>query len=236
MLVIILGNLGSGKTLIMTLLTYFNNKQIWSNYFIDSVNYRELEVVDLFNLPDNINLLMDEGYSWLESRASQDYLNAYLSSILYHSRKTFTDIYITTPDFSTIDKRFRKLVNFIILCEHRENFEVDDFHFVFYDKENKSYSDITLLYSDAKQYFKMYNTLEKVESTRKNRLEFGLLKRYPIRLRDYIIELTEMIKSELNGKITHDLVKDKLLMNGIDLAYEKYIYIRLKGNKNANND
>lgn len=236
MLVIILGNLGSGKTLIMTFLALLNNKLIWSNYFIDSINYRELEVIDLFDLPDNINLLMDEGYAWLESRASHDSLNEYLSSILYHSRKTFTDIYITTPDFSTIDKRFRKLANYIIFCEHRENFEIDDFHFIFYDKENNSYGNITLDYLDSKPFFKLYNTYEKVESNRKKGLEFNLLKKYPMRLRDYIIELTEMIKTELNGKITHDLVKDKLLMNGIDLAYEKYIYIRLKGNKNDNNN
>ena len=123
---IIIGNLGSGKTYIMTLLTYSDGRELWSNYKINSKRYKRLDIIDLFDLPDNIILLMDEGYAWLESRASGSELNIYLSSILYHSRKTFTDIYITTPDFSTIDKRFRKLVNYIVFCKHRDNFDSDD--------------------------------------------------------------------------------------------------------------
>ncbi len=232
---IVLGNLGSGKTFIMMFLTYFGGKEIWSNFKIDSDKYNKLEVIDLFNLPDNINLLMDEGYTWLESRASGSALNIYLSSILYHTRKTFTDIYISTPDISNIDKRFRKLANYIIFCKHRDNFEIDDFHFIFYDKDNKSYGSNTFLYSDAKKYFKLYNTFEKVNLHRKKGLQFKLMKQYPHRLKEYILELTELISYKLNGKITHDIVKDCLLMEGIDLDYEPLIYIRLKG-KQANDN
>ena len=164
MLIIILGNLGSGKTLIMTILSLFGYKQIWSNYKINSKKHHYLDIPDLFDLPDNINLLIDEAYAWLESRVSSSTLNEYLSSILYHSRKALTDIYLTTPELSTIDKRFRKLADFFIFCEHRSNLDTDDFHFLFYDKNNNSYGSITLLYSEAKEYFKLYNTFEKVEA------------------------------------------------------------------------
>ncbi len=81
MLVIILGNLGSGKTFIMTLLTISDNREIWSNYKVNSKNYRKLDVVDLLDLPDNIILLMDEAYAWIESRVSSSTLNEYLSSL-----------------------------------------------------------------------------------------------------------------------------------------------------------
>lgn len=228
---IIVGNLGSGKTFIMTLLTYSDGRELWSNYKINSERYRQLDIIDLFDLPDNIILLMDEGYAWLESRASGNELNIYLSSVLYHSRKTFTDIYITTPDFSTIDKRFRKLVNYIIFCKHRDNFLSDDFKFLFYDKENHSFGSHTLLYSNAKKYFRIYDTYEKIESHRKRKLEFKLLAKYPVRLREYVLELVDLVKDKINGKITHDIVKDCLLMEGIDLAFEPTIYIRLKGIK-----
>jgi len=157
-LTIIIGNLGSGKTFITTFLTYFGKRQIWSNYKIKSKKYHKLEITDLFTLPDYILLLMDEGYAWLESRASGSALNEYLSSILYHSRKTFTDIYITTPDFSAIDKRFRKAFNYMIICGHRSNFKTDDFDFLFYDKDNKSYSTHTFEYKFAKKYFGIYDT------------------------------------------------------------------------------
>ena len=234
MLVIILGNLGSGKTYIMTLLTYSDKRDIWSNYKINSKRYKPLEVVDLLDLPDNIILLMDEAYAWIESRVSSSTLNEYLSSILFHTRKTNTDIYLTTPMFSTIDKRFRNQANFIIFCEHRENFEIDDFHFTFYNVHNKSYGSSTISYNNAKKYFKLYDTYEKVESHRKKGLEFNILKKYPKRLKEYILDLSEIVSSKLNGKITHDIVKDCLLMEGIDLAYEPLIYIRLKGIKNDN--
>jgi len=234
MLVIILGNLGSGKTFIMTLLTYSDKREIWSNYKVNSEKYRKLDVVDLLDLPDNIILLMDEAYAWIESRVSSSTLNEYLSSILFHTRKTNTDIYLTTPMLSTIDKRFRHQANFIILCEHRENFEVDDFHFTFFNVNNNTYGSSTILYSEAKRYFNLYDTYEKIESHRKKGLQFNILKKYPIRLKEYIFDLTEIVSSKLNGKITHDIVKDCLLMEGIDLAYEPLVYIRLKGKKNDN--
>jgi len=235
MLVIILGNLGSGKTFVMTLLTYSDKREIWSNYKINRENYKPLGVIDLLNLPDNIILLMDEAYAWIESRVSSSTLNEYLSSILFHTRKTFTDIYLTTPMFSTIDKRFRKQANFIIFCKHRENFEFDDFNFIFYNVNNNSYGSSSLTYKKAKKYFSLYDTYEKIESFRKRGLEFNILKKYPERLKDYIIELTKLISSKINGKITHDIVKDCLLMEGIDLNYEPLIYIRLKGIKHDNN-
>ncbi len=236
MLAIILGKLGSGKTLIMTLLALADIRDIWSNYQIKDSRYNELDIPDLFDLPDKIILLMDEAYSWIESRVSSTSLNEYLSSILYHSRKAFTDIYLTTPEFSAIDKRFRKLANYIVFCGYRSNFESDDFHFIFYDKDNNSYGSMTLLYQDAIQFFKLYNTYEKVDSFRKKGLQFKIMKKYPERLRDYVVKLTELVSNEINGKITHDIVKDKLLMNGIDLAYEPLIYIRLKGKQNDNNN
>lgn len=236
MLVIILGNLGSGKTLIMTLLALSDKRDIWSNYFIKDKRYRELDIPDLFDLPDNILLLMDEAYAWIESRVSSSSLNEYLSSILYHTRKAFTDIYLTTPELSAIDKRFRKIANYFVLCEHRSNQEIDDFHFTFYDKDNNSYGNFSLLYKEAEKLFHFYDTYEKVDSYRKKGLQFKILKKYPVRLKDYIIEITELIYNKLNGKITHDIVKDCLLMEGIDLAYEPLIYIRLKGKKNDNNN
>ena len=68
LLVVILGKLGSGKTLIQTFLNLTSKKEVWSNYKIKIPNYRKLEVYDLLDLKDNIVVLMDEGYSWIENR------------------------------------------------------------------------------------------------------------------------------------------------------------------------
>jgi len=231
MLVIVIGNLGSGKTLIMLLLILLENREIWSNFKINIPNYRELGIPDLFELKDNIVILMDEGYSWIESRVSSSSLNEYISSIIFHTRKSFTDIYLTTPMLSTIDKRFRKQANFIIECQHRNNFNSDNFNYVFHDVNNNTYGKFTLPYNKAKKYFKLYNTYEKVESHRKKGLQFKILKNYPKRLRLRVIEIVDIIKPLLNGKITHDIVKKKMFDNEIDLNYEPFVYIELKGKK-----
>ncbi len=236
LLVDIIGNLGSGKTLIMLILSLTYSKEIWSNFKINIPNYRKLEVPDLFSLKDNIVVLMDEAYAWIESRISNTPLNEYNSSILFHSRKTFTDIYLTTPMLSAIDKRFRHQANYLIECLHRPNQESDDFHFIFNNLDNNSYGYQTLTYENAKKYFKLYNTYEKVESSRKLGLEFKILKQYPNRLKERVLELTEIVRENIDGQITHDIVKDCLLMNGLDMSYEPYIYIRLKGTKNDNNN
>lgn len=231
MLVIIIGNLGSGKTLIMLLLAILDKREVWSNFKINIPNYRKLDIPDLFTLKDNILILMDEGYSWIESRVSNTSLNEYISSIIFHTRKTFTDIYLTTPMLSAIDKRFRHQANYIIKCNHRSNFQYDDFSYSFHNIDNGTYGIWNLPYSKAKKYFKLYNTYEKVESHRKKYLEFNIMKNYPERLKPIVLEITEMVRDNINGKITHDIVKNCLFDLEIDLNYEPYVYIKLKGLK-----
>lgn len=234
LLVIVIGNLGSGKTLIVLILSLCYNRDIWSNFEIKIPNYKELDIPDLFNLPNNIVVIMDEGYAWIESRVSSSALNEYVSSIIFHTRKTFTDIYLTTPMLSTIDKRFRHQANYIIECEHRSNFESDDFKYTFNDIDNNSYSKYTLSYNNAKKYFKLYDTYEKVDSHRKKGLEFNILKHYPKRLKIRVKEIIEIVQKHIidtnqNGKITHDKLKGYLFDLEIDLNYEPYVYIRMKG-------
>lgn len=229
MLVIIIGNLGSGKTLIMLILSLTHNKEIWSNFIIYTPKYKKLDIPDLFELKDNIVILMDEGYSWIESRVSSTSINEYISSIIFHTRKTFTDIYLTTPMLSSIDKRFRHQANFIIECSHRNNFLTDDFHFIIHDIDNHSFGKWNLSYENAKPYFKMYNTYEKVESHRKRGLEFNILKKYPERLTIRVKEIAKILRLRINGKkITHFSVKKALFDERIDINYEPYVYLELK--------
>ena len=229
MLAVAVGNLGSGKTIIAMFFSLANKKEIWSNFEIKDKRYRKLDIPDLFELKDNITVIMDEGYAWIESRVSSSSLNEYISSIIFHTRKTFTDIYLTTPMLSTIDKRFRKQANFIIYCLHRRNFKKDDFRYIIYDKDNKSIKRKRIKYNNAKKYFKLYNTYEKIESHRKKGLEFKILQYYPNRLKKRVIEITELVSELLNGKITHDIVKSIMFDIEIDLNYEPLVYLRLKG-------
>lgn len=225
MLISIDGNIGSGKTLLLVIIATTSKRKIYSNFQLDLPLYHELEVINLVNLENNINVFIDEAYTWLESRTSFKTLNRYLSYIIFQSRKRNIDVYITSQMFSTVDIRFREQSNIRIRCERID----DNFHYYFNIVGNNSINHFILPLKEAKEYFKLYDTMEIIEPNNKQELEFDLLKQYPNQLLMKVIEITEVIKPNLK-KITHNSIKASLLMNGYNTSYEKYIYLYLKEN------
>lgn len=223
MLISIIGAIGSGKTLMCVILAFYSKKQIYSNFQIDSKRYNELEVIDLLNLRRNIMVIIDEAYTWLESRTSLSTLNRYLSYIIFQSRKRTIDIYITSQMFSSVDIRFREQSNLLIECKRID----DDFHYTFKYLAEKKISTFVLPLSKAKRFFSLYDTLEIVEPNQKQQLEFKILQQYPSHLLTKVKEISEYIKPKLK-KITHDSIKTLLLMNGYNIQYEKFVYLYLK--------
>lgn len=222
MLISIIGEIGSGKTLLLTIIGSKSNREIYSNYVLNLPLYKELRIINLLSLKDNIEVFIDEAYTWLESRTSSNTLNRYLSYIVFQSRKRTINIYTTSQMFSSVDVRFREQSNIIVKCK-RIN---DDFEYVFY-KNNKRVKKYFLSLKKAEKYFKLYDTKEIVEPNQKQYLEFKLLEQYPKQMIKKISEIAEIIKPKLN-KITHDSIKASLMFNGYITLYEKYIYLYLK--------
>lgn len=224
MLVSIVGPRGSGKTTFLTLIATKSKREIFSNYKIKVKKYRPLQVIDLLNLKDNINVFIDEGYTWLESRTSTSVLNRYLTYIVLQSRKRTIDIYITAQMFSSVDVRFREQSDVIIKAKKVGN----NFHYTFYEVGKSRISRFILPEYNAKKIFGLFDTYEIVEPHQKEALEFKLIQQNPKKLLEKIKELTKIVKPKLNGNITHDSIKSVLLLNGLNIAYEKYLYIFLK--------
>lgn len=228
MLIIILGNLGSGKTLLLTYLATKTKRKIFANYEIYLKNYNKLEVDTLLNLPNNIDVYLDEAYTWLESRVSGKALNRYLSYILLQSRKRTLDIYCTAQLFSTLDKRFREKADILIKCEKKNL----GYKYWIYNMNQYTQKILLLPFEKAEKYYKVYDTYEIVEPYQKSSLEFTLLQSNTERLFKRAKEIAEFIWKDIEGQkygITHNSVKLALLKNGIFKGYEPFVYTILKG-------
>lgn len=223
MLISIKGPIGYGKTLLAVILAYYSEKEVWSNFQIDIPRYHDLEIIDLMDLQNGIIVIIDEAYTWLESRTSLSTLNRYLSYIIFQSRKRTIDIIITSQMFSSVDIRFREQSNIIIDCKRVD----DDFYYTFKDIGKNIISTFLLPFNKAKKFFSLYDTLEIVEPNQKQELEFNIYQQYPEHLLKKVKEICEFIKPKLK-KITHDSVKTQLLLSGYNIRYEKYVYLYLK--------
>lgn len=116
-LTIIVGDVGSGKTALMTHLIVQENRDIWSNYEVRVPRWRRLEPEMIVDLQDCI-VAGDELWSWIEARCSgTSKANEYMSHMLFLSRKDGNDYYGTAQLFRSIDLRFREMADLIVQCE-----------------------------------------------------------------------------------------------------------------------
>lgn len=222
MLITILGNWGSGKTLFLAYLSTKLKRNIYSNFKLNkNKKYKSLKVIDLLNLPNDIEVYIDEAYTWLESRVSSKALNRYLSYILLQSRKRTINIYITMQLFSTVDVRFREQSTIIVFCKKTE----DGFQYKIFNRDNNCVNCFLLPFNKAKDYYQYYDTYEIVEPYEKQRLEFQLLQSDTKSLFDISKKIAVKIKDKIkDNKYTHQNVKIALISNGYDKNFEPYVY------------
>ncbi len=232
MLVSILGDIRVGKTLYTSILAYWSERIIYANYKLDIPKYNRLEPADLFKLPNNCEVFIDEAYAWLESRTSGADLNKCSTYILFQSGKRTINIYLTAQLFSSVDIRFRHMSNIIVEVYKYEEEEL--FEYVFYRriKGQLIYQNTWYLpFSNAERYYDIYDTLEIVEPYMMKNLETKLIMKDGKRLFSKAKEITKLIKPELDKftsrKYTHDAIKFELLKQDISLNYEKFVYLIL---------
>lgn len=233
MLISILGNLGSGKTLFLAYLSTKIKRKIYSNFVLKTKNYNELKVIDLLNLPNDIEVYIDEGYTWLESRVSSKALNRYLSYILLQSRKRTINIYITAQLFSTVDLRFREQSNIIIFCRKVEN----GFEYRLLNRNNNCINGFILPFEKASNFYDIYDTNQIIEPFEKSKLEFQLIQSDS----ELLFKLSKKIAYKLHDKIkdnkyTHQNVKLALMENGFEKQFEPYVYAFLHSERFDKNE
>jgi hypothetical protein len=130
-----LGALGSGKTLGLTWLAlrYYTHKwDIYANFHLFKINYTYIEPEiekkeskkksgdELIELIDGISkgfMALDEVWLMLDSRLSFSKQNRFIGKILLKSRKRKIDIGYTAQDFMQVEKRLRKITDYLVYPE-----------------------------------------------------------------------------------------------------------------------
>lgn len=166
MLIALVGNLGSGKTL---LLTIFCRKKIdmkrlvYANYHIKGQT-KLVEPIDLLDMPQGkpIFLALDEIYAWLDSRCSASNSNRVLSYVALQSRKHKVTIAYTAQLGSSVEMRLRELTDLVIECERAKHGGF--IYKITWRRFHRTLSR-TLFLSEgiAKKYYSLYDTNEVIK-------------------------------------------------------------------------
>lgn len=241
MLIVVEGYRGSGKNLFLTMVAKDEyEKPCHSSFEIKLPNYVPLKLIDLLTIPNNINLIIDEAYAWIESRTSMKYINIFASHINFQLRKTNRDIYISCQDFSTIDKRFRENYDYKVMCSrikgNSDIIEKYDFQYIIKQKRPKRKFGFILPYEKAKNYFKFFDTNEIIEIPAKSKIEFELLKTEPEQFLRKAIFIRNQIQkkySSLNKFTSKNEIKMMLLSLNLTDSWSDIIFIL---NKKLNNN
>ena len=156
----IVGNIGNGKTLLATYFAALWNaykKRVYSNYNISLSLAKKItaqDFVDLNKLKDSLAIL-DEAYTWLESRMSGSDLNRILSHGVLQSRKKGVDLIYTAQLNSTVDLRLRRITSTMIWALSPTE---AGFNYAFFTPTSTVYR--TLDISLCQKIFKIYDTKE----------------------------------------------------------------------------
>ena len=154
------GDVGSGKTLLMTGMALRDTRQVLANYKIRIPNWKQLKPEMLFTLDKPSLVLIDEAYIFLESRRSGTAMPIYMSYILFQSRKRGIDIVLSDQIEDTIEKRYRLMMNRRIECEN-----LGDMGFLYYvsDRVRGGFTiprRFFLPIESAEVLFPLYDTLQ----------------------------------------------------------------------------
>lgn len=221
----VVGSMGSGKNTIMALYAYdcyLKGIPVYSNFFIDLPNCYPLKPEDLVSIDEELAvIIIDEAYTWLESRVSSKVLNRYMSYILYQSRKLGYEMFILAQDISTVDIRFRRMINYVILCQRIKN----GFKYVFYRVDNFQSFTLTFSDEDVSSYWSLFDTKQRISLIDKYMI--AEITEDPEVMNKLVDELIEEFQDEGHPR-TKEKIRDFLFRRGITReVYSKRIYDRL---------
>ena len=219
----------------MVWLAFLSNREIYSNFKIYLSRFKALVVMDLLELKDDIDVFIDEGYTWLESRTSGSVLNRYLSYIVLQSRKRTIDIIISAQMFSSLDVRFREQCDLIIKCQkiiNKRTKKIKGFRYEFLYVESNLRKTFFFDIKFASKYFDKYDTYEIIEPHKIEQMKRKLMEEEnPTQMWGELESMALKIKKDVK-KLTHPRVLNALMKNGFKGSYEPQIYVILQDLEN----
>lgn len=234
-LTIITGIPRSGKTLLATYFSFFNNRNtVYANYSIlQNIKYKSIELNDFIeNELSDCLIILDEAYIWLESRLAMSKINRLCSYVLMQSGKHDVDIILTSQLLSMLEMRFRNLMTTLITAEHDEKNKL----FIYNIYNNRYHYKKTLKFKeiDMSYYYDKYKTLEIITSDKIKELVLETMPRDKVKkLRDDLVpQILEYFSNYKN--ISLDDIKFWLYDNNHNVRLAKYIHTKLKYLKHKN--
>lgn len=229
-LVNMVGGIGSGKTLFMTADSVASDRaHLYSNYTIHDPRYVDLAPEMLADplLRDAI-ILLDEVYAWLESRTSGKDINRYMSYILFQCRKKDIDIYMSEQLISTVDLRYRDMIDFEVRCKAIPNYKHPiGFRYHIIDVHEQLMYKAYLSIEDAARYFPLYDTYQTI-SPIDNELMVKI-SRSKVSIIEEVDSIVDTLLNEgVQTKITKAVIADYCLRNQYPKSYVDMAYNTLK--------
>ena len=176
MITLMLGGVGTGKTLLLTIFSQISGRFCSANFMIRDSNKKITEFKMRDVLEEKINhsdVYIDEFYLYMDSRKFMSDVNSLLSYFAFQSRKLDLRMYLTTQIIRTIDVRMREMIDNIIECSRVSNGFV---YTVYTDIRSNKYNPPKILFlsnNSASKFYGKYNTYEIIktplfESIRRN--------------------------------------------------------------------
>jgi len=165
MLVAIVGRMGSGKTLLMSVLLTFLRLKISSEYIY--VNYSLSGSTKISNARELLKIKngivgLDEFWASMDSRLWKD--NVFLTRWVLQTRKKNLLVFYTTQNFRQIDIRVRQATDLLIFCEKITSSTSTFFKFIFLNPLNsRMLKSFKVLESEMKKLYYLYDTFEAIK-------------------------------------------------------------------------
>ena len=224
-----------GKTTFATLLVLMaepHNFKVYANYTIHVKNFIPLQVEHLIKREREPSLIvLDEGYTWLESRTSGNVLNRLVSHDLFQHRKLHSHYIVTAQLEHSVDNRFRELAEIIIKCK---NIGEMGFKYTIYhvktnaktgERKMKKQRSIIIDLKLARWVQSKFDTLETVQSPNAEKLYVkNLSKESMLTICDTLA--VKMLKIQSEWKL--DDVKRYLRRNKQSTSYAKDVLFSIK--------
>jgi len=150
---VILGGLGSGKTTTLTWMGHIRFDEgcsLYCNYKLYDIEYYSLEnIFDFKDITTEKNFIMlDELWLTSDSRRCNSLLNIQMSKRILQSRKTHSDVCISSQDFFQLDPRIRNITRYLFepeIIQHDENGKPIFINLTIYDWQHKSNKKISII-------------------------------------------------------------------------------------------
>ena len=235
--ILVVGGIGTGKTLLMTFMALDDERDVYANYQINIPRFHKLSPAKLERVQKSALILIDEGYIWMESRTSSSMSNRFWTYVVFQSRKRTIDMVTTCQMYSSLDIRFRTMADWVIEAEKDER----GFRYTVYqggrDLETSRYVEpigtFGIDFELAKEIYPIYDTMELVSPI--DSFMTAGIESDPEEINELVDTIVAELQQEIRGvQLRRFHVEDFCLKHGYPAKYAKFVWNRLSaGEKGA---